>query len=286
MSGSRIKRSSSRRSSKRHSNRNLSRKQKNVKSDKSDKSLSRKSNILSHALKRLDNLYKNDGSGKVQYGGADINDMVAKIVSNRVLDVYLKYLGLTMLNSATLVPFALIMGKEYFEDYIAPRLERESGGSNSKKKQIGGGEPLPRVVPFFDHPYIGTFLKIAGIPLVGLTTNTLVPLGILMIVYEMIKQLMDGSESKSASKSKSKSASLRRRSIQRGGSGSQYAAGSLYAFDGNAPVTRSYEQCTQFATPSDCCKAALHTQSIQNAIVPPETRYDALRPQLSCSTTQ
>lgn len=231
--------------------------------------------IMRRSLQKLNNLYNQNGSGKTQYGGADINDLVSKIVSNRVLDLYLKYLGVTMLNSATLVPFALIMGKEYFEKYLGPRLERD---------QKGGGEPLPRVVPFIDHPYIGTFLKLAGIPLVGLTTNTLVPLGILMIVYEMVKQLSDGS-SKGSSKKGGRLSLRRRRSkrSQRGGDGSQYAVGPLYSLLGNTPVTSAYQQCQNFAPQAECCNAALKVQSIQNEIVPVHTRYPEFQQQLSCS---
>jgi hypothetical protein len=235
---------------------------------------------MKRSLQKLNNLYNQDGSGRTQYGGADINDLVSKIISNRVFDLYLKYLGVTMLNSATLVPFALIMGKEYFEKYLAPRLERDQKGG----RQMGGGEPLPRVVPFIDHPYIGTFLKLAGIPLVGLTTNTLVPLGILMIVYEMIKQLSEGS-SKGSSKKGGRPSLRRRRSkrSQRGGDGSQYASGPLYSFVGNNPIIPAYEQCQNFAPQAECCNAALNAQSVQNAIVPPHTRYPEFQPQLSCS---
>ena len=236
---------------------------------------SRDSAVMQRSLTRLRNLYNQDGSGKTQYGGADINDLVSKIVSNRVLDVYLKYLGLTMLNSATLVPFALIMGKEYFEKYLGPRLEKEE--RSQKGGQFGGGEPLPRVVPLFDHPYIGTFLKLAGIPLVGLTTNTLVPLGILMIVYEMINQLSSGEKRASSKKGG-------RRSQQRGGYGSQYAAGPLYSALGNAPVENTYNSCLNFAPQAECCNTALEVQKIQHAIVPPHTNYPEFQKTFSCST--
>ena len=42
----------------------------------------------------------------------------SSLVSNRVLDLYLKYNGIKMLTTATLVPVALILGKDVFENII------------------------------------------------------------------------------------------------------------------------------------------------------------------------
>ena len=42
----------------------------------------------------------------------------SKILGNRVFDLYLKYRGIKMLNSTTLVPLALIMGKEAFHEHV------------------------------------------------------------------------------------------------------------------------------------------------------------------------
>ena len=246
---------SQKRSSRRHSGRqNKSRRQKRHSSKRSTGGSS--SQVVNHAVRRLQQFYSNSGSSKVQVGGMDINDMVSKIISNRVLDVYLKYLGLTMLNSATLVPFALILGKDYFEKYLMSRMSKE---------QSGGGEPLPRVIPMIDHPYIGTFLKIAGIPIIGLTTNTLVPLGILMIVYEMIKKL-SGNDSQTGGRRRSS----KRRSVQRGGYGSAY--NSLYAIDASAPVQGSYDRCLNFTSQENCQQAANQATQIQQQINPPASK--------------
>jgi hypothetical protein len=213
--------------------------------------------IVNQAVRRLQQFYSQNGSSKVQVGGMDINDMVSKIISNRVLDLYLKYLGLTMLNSATLVPFALILGKDYFEKYLMSRMSKE---------QSGGGEPLPRVVPLIDHPYVGTFLKIAGIPVIGLTTNTLVPLGILMIVYEMIKKLSNGDNQTGGRRRHSS----KRRSAQRGGYGSAFT--SLYAIDASAPVQNTYDRCLNFTTQENCQQAAAQATQIQQQINPPASK--------------
>jgi hypothetical protein len=185
-----------------------------------------------------------------QHGGANLNDFVRRVTSNRVLELYLKYLGLTTLSSTTLVPFALLLGRDYFQKYLM------------KKSQRGGGELVPRKIPFVDNPAIGTFLVLAGIPLVGLNANTLVPLGVLMIVYEMINKLSGRSSSK---RSRSRSRSPRR--SMKGGWGSQYAT-TLSAVDANAPWQRTYEQCLPFARQSECAAAAKVAKSIQDTINP------------------
>jgi len=185
-----------------------------------------------------------------QQGGANLNNFVRRVTSNRVLDLYLKYLGLTTLNSATLVPFALLLGRDYFQKYLMKRVQR--GGAS------GESELIPRRIPLLDHPAIGTFLKVVGIPLVGITTDTLVPLGVLMIVYEMVNQLRSKS-------SRSRSRSPRR--SMRGGWGSQYAT-TLSAVDANAPWQRTLEQCKPFARSSECEAAANVARKIQETINP------------------
>jgi len=185
-----------------------------------------------------------------QNGGGNLNDFVRRVTSNRVLELYLKYLGLTTLNSATLVPFALLLGRDYFQNYLL------------KKSQRGGGELIPRKIPFVDNPAIGTFLVLAGIPLVGLNANTLVPLGVLMIVYEMAGKLMGRRSSKKSSK---RSRSPRR--SMKGGDGSDFAT-TLSAVDANAPWQRTYEQCLPFARQSECAAAAKVARSIQETINP------------------
>jgi hypothetical protein len=193
--------------------------------------------VLNKATRKYKEIYENNK----QYGGANMTSFVRRIVGNRVLELYLKYLGLTTLNSATLVPFVLLLGKDYFQQYLL------------KNTQKGGGELIPRKIPFFDHPAIGAFLTLVGIPLVGLNANTLVPLGVVMIVYDMINQLGSRRSSKKRS--------------QRGGWGSQYAT-TLSAVDANAPWQRTYQQCLPFARQSECQAAANVARNIQETINP------------------
>lgn len=103
-----------------------------------------------------------------------LKDFVRSIVGNRVLDLYLKYKGITMLTTATLVPVALLLGKDMFEDVIL-----------STDNQTGG-DFIPDELPVVDDPLIGNYLKLAGIgSLAAITPYTLIPLGVLMLLYNI-----------------------------------------------------------------------------------------------------
>ena len=91
------------------------------------------------------------------------------LVGNRVFDLYLKYMGIKTLTTATLVPIALIMGKQELEKFI------------KTTKQEGGAKNLP----VLDDPLIGNYLKLAGLSGASFSLNTLVPLGTLMLIYEL-----------------------------------------------------------------------------------------------------
>lgn len=93
------------------------------------------------------------------------------LVGNRVFDVYLKYMGIKTLTTATLVPVALIAGKQAMEDFLA------------EAKQTGGAN-----LPVLDDPLVGNYLKLAGLSTLNVSLNTLVPLGTLMLVYELVSQ--------------------------------------------------------------------------------------------------
>jgi len=115
-----------------------------------------------------------------QLGGADHDgnmfyDFANGLVGNRVLDLFLKYKGIMTLNAYTLVPIALILGKDTLTDYIR---------SQGKTNQLGG---KPLRLPIADDPLVGNYLKLAGLATVPITTTTLLPLGVLMVVYELYK---------------------------------------------------------------------------------------------------
>ena len=111
-------------------------------------------------------------------GGGDESDNLAnkfakKFIDNKVLNIYLTFLGITTLTPTTLVPIALIFGQQVFKKTI----------KNMRKTEQKGGS-----IPVFDNNLIGTYLKIAGLTQLSLSLNTLVPLGLAMAIYDTYKQ--------------------------------------------------------------------------------------------------
>ena len=91
------------------------------------------------------------------------------LVGNRVFDLYLKYMGIKTLTTATLVPVALLLGKDAMEDFL------------TDVEQTGGA--VLEDLPVLDDPLVGNYLKLAGLSTLQLTPNTLVPLGIIAVLY-------------------------------------------------------------------------------------------------------
>ena len=78
-------------------------------------------NINDLIVKTYGSIYKTSGgsiNGKKQYGGQNVNRWVKKILGNRIFDLYLKYLGIKTLTTATLVPFGLILSAKWVENMI------------------------------------------------------------------------------------------------------------------------------------------------------------------------
>ena len=119
------------------------------------------------------------GANKSQVGGLKIASFVKKISDNRVLDLYLKYVGVTTLSTGTLVPLALIMGRDVFK-WVVNNIINEK-----KTKQQKGGALLKNKIPVLDDALIGNYLKIAGLTAMSLSPATLVPVGILMVMYDL-----------------------------------------------------------------------------------------------------
>lgn len=104
--------------------------------------------------------------------GGSLTKFVKRTYGNRVIDLFAKYQGLKTLTSATLVPFALIMGRDALESLL------------KDDEQIGGAL-IPNNLPLLDDPLLGNYLKIAGLSTLQLTPNTLVPLGIIAVIYNL-----------------------------------------------------------------------------------------------------
>ena len=121
---------------------------------------------------------------KRQQGGdldENVEQFLEKVVDNRVLDLYLKYLGITLLTPATLVPIALIMGKNVFEQVV------KDIKANDKEIQKGGKGFLEVDIPILDDEIVGTGLKIAGITALTVSPYTLVPLAVIMYMYNIFE---------------------------------------------------------------------------------------------------
>jgi hypothetical protein len=132
--------------------------------------------------------YKTTGGAKRQnkrqQGGdfdENVEQFLEKVVDNRVLDLYLKYLGITLLTPATLVPIALIMGKNVFEQVV------KDIKANDKEIQQGGEGFLNVDIPILDDEIVGTGLKLAGITALTVSPYTLVPLAVIMYIYTLFE---------------------------------------------------------------------------------------------------
>merc|ERR1711907_894676 len=127
-------------------------------------------NIKNLVENNYGSIYKTTGGGKKQYGGKNVKSWLKKILGNRVLDVYLKYAGIKTLTTATLVPVSLILGGQYLSSLL-------------KKEQVGGF--LPEDLPVIDNELVGNYLKLAGLSVMDITPATLLPLGVLMVIYDL-----------------------------------------------------------------------------------------------------
>jgi len=130
----------------------------------------------------VNNYNKSDISISDKIKNMSIKKFTKGFVSNRVLDLYLKYMGITMLTTSTLVPLALIMGTTYFEDAV----------SYIKDSDQVGGKFLENKIPVLDNDLIGNYLKLSGLTLLNVSPTTLVPLGILMYIYTMYENQQGG----------------------------------------------------------------------------------------------
>lgn len=118
----------------------------------------------------LYDVYESSQTGG-QRGGANLMKYVKDIWGNRVLDVFVKYQGLKTLTSATLVPFALLMGRDVLEDLLT--------------NEQSGGAPIPDDLPILDDPLVGNYLKLAGLTTLSLSAETLLPVGLVAVLYHL-----------------------------------------------------------------------------------------------------
>ena len=207
----------SRKSKSRKSRKSKSRKSRKSKSRKSRKSKSRKSRKSRKVTRRFaSNVAKKRRERALQnMKGGQVMDVMVRALNNPVLGAYLKIQAVKKLTPETLVPLGVLMvvHNQLVNQGAIPRkggLYESIGGSknlttstklpfkailggniNNKKSCSGGYKVGGAQIPLLDNVVLGTYLKLKGIS--TLTPETLIPLGILMYLYNEHGDLVDAS---------------------------------------------------------------------------------------------
>jgi len=186
-------------------------------SRKSRKSKSRKSRKSRKVTRRFaSNVAKKRRERALQnMKGGQVMDVMVRALNNPVLGAYLKIQAIKKLTPETLVPLGILMvvHNQLVNQGAIPRkggLYESIGGSknlttstklpfktilggniNNKKSCSGGYKVGGAPIPLLDNVVLGTYLKLKGIS--TLTPETLIPLGILMYLYNEHGDLVDAS---------------------------------------------------------------------------------------------
>lgn len=148
--------------------------------------------MVNNNLQNVGNMISDDMdiiSDTLKYSENQVFSFLRKLSDNRILDLYLKYMGISVLSPAALVPFGLILGKDFFEYAV------------KKMTQSGGYLPkfvprIPNDIPAVDDELFGNTLKLLGLgTLSSIAPTTLIPLGLAMYIYDnfvMEKSLIGG----------------------------------------------------------------------------------------------
>jgi hypothetical protein len=119
-------------------------------------------------------VYSTLSKEEVQRGGFQ-----AMSVTDTLMKEYMGMFGIYELTALTLVPFAFLLGRDLFERVVDDYKKAEGIESPAKVAQKGGA------ASWMDIPILDTYLKIQGN--INITPATLVPFGILMVVYYVIR---------------------------------------------------------------------------------------------------
>lgn len=119
-------------------------------------------------------VYSTLSKEEVQRGGFQ-----AMSVTDPLIKEYMGMFGIYELTALTLVPFAFLLGRDLFERVVDDYKKAEGVEAPAKVAQKGGA------ASWMDIPILDTYLKIQGN--VNITPATLVPFGILMVVYYVIR---------------------------------------------------------------------------------------------------
>lgn len=119
--------------------------------------------------------YKFKKSVRNQKGGQmkDMKAFAEKLVGSRLLNLYLKYVGITALTPSTLVPMSLLLGVSAFRKSLNEMIDLD-----------GKGGFLPTRLPIIDETVVGPALMLSGLANISFTPMTLIPLGAAVALYE------------------------------------------------------------------------------------------------------
>jgi len=160
-----------------------------------------------------------------------ITNMALDIFDNRVFDLYLKFMGITLLTPQTLVPLALVLGGKYVSDLgkIVKQRRKQKGGSIKDKEKYF--KQLEKHIPIVDDSFGGNYLKLMALTSSAISPYTLIPLAVAIGINNLLDESEKKPRGRRSSKSKSRrgSKSKSRKSPSKGGrkpqkGGSDYIA--------------------------------------------------------------
>jgi hypothetical protein len=97
---------------------------------------------------------------------------VHTLLGNRIMNLFLKWQGITTLNTNTMVPLFLLFGREMVQNMI-------------ENNQIGSGF-LDFKIPFVDDPMLGAYLLMLGLESQkDINMTTMIPLGLAAALYQL-----------------------------------------------------------------------------------------------------
>ena len=108
-----------------------------------------------------------------------LDDKVNQIIDKDLFNKYKKFLAIQNINSSTLVPFAFLLGNQGFKYYIIDDIR------DNKSIVDYGNIKVPNKIKFLNDKLLNTYLKIIDLKKTDLKMNTLLPLGLLIMIYDV-----------------------------------------------------------------------------------------------------
>ena len=152
--------------------------------------------LLKDRVKKMNEEYSKKNKSKADTKKTSVlYKYASKIVNNRVLDLYLKGLGITVLTPTTLVPLALVMGATSFSDTVNDILGLEKRAGSTKKSTKKTVKKDEMYIPILDDKVFGTYTKYTGAAVqLALSPFTLIPIGFAVAIYEWFQFMTEKKE--------------------------------------------------------------------------------------------